>query len=72
MNESEWQYEKHDLHKISTDDEITIELVDPKHRTIKKRELSVRNDPKTQKSLTPGEIELDLSEQCAKAEPSTN
>jgi hypothetical protein len=61
---------KHDSHKCVTDDGITTESIDPKYRTIKQRERSARNDSKTQKSLMPGEIESDLSEQLAKAEPS--
>jgi hypothetical protein len=67
---TELQDEKHNLHKCVTDDGITTESIDPKYRTIKQRERSARNDPKTQNSLTPGEIESDLSEQLAKAEPS--
>jgi hypothetical protein len=37
---------------------------------MKQRQRSARNDPKIQTSLTPGEIESDLSEQLAKAKPS--
>jgi hypothetical protein len=61
IDESEQQYEKHDLHKCVTDDGITTESIDPKYQTIKQRELSGMNSAKTQNSLAPGEIENDLS-----------
>jgi hypothetical protein len=35
IDESERPCEKHDLQKCGTDDGITTESIDPKHRTIK-------------------------------------
>jgi hypothetical protein len=50
------------LHKVLMNDVTRIESIDPKYRNFKWRELSAINDPKTQKSLTLGEIENDSKE----------